>query len=236
MKGQLWLGFLGVVCLLFGCSGGSSETASQSPTTSPTVGAFPAPDFATPLVKPSYKAGTASAVPGLLQPTNVKARTNSIVTGRRDPFAAIPSSTVPLVVSASRKLPTVSPLPTGSAIAAPKLPSITLPPIASAPQALPLPSLPSSSALPPVGVTSIPVAPPSPTSLAEAVEVNGVVQVAGKWSVIVKEPTASSSRYVAVGEYLENGKVLVKKIVSPGSTDPVVVLQQNGVEIRKSLV
>jgi hypothetical protein len=72
--------------------------------------------------------------------------------------------------------------------------------------------------------------------LAESIEVSGVVQVAGKWSVIVKEPSASSSRYVAVGEYLENGKVLVKKIVSPQGLDPVVVLQQGGVEIRKSLV
>lgn len=235
MKRQLWLSFLGVVLLLVGCSGDSNETASQLPTTAPT-GAAPAPSFATPLVKPSYKTGSSSPVPGLLQPTNAKARTNSIVAGRRDPFAAIPNSTVPIVVSASRQLPKVSPLPTGTAIAAPKLPQITLPPIGAAPPALPLPVLPSSSALPPVGVTSIPIAPPSPTSLAESIQVNGVVQVAGKWSVIVKEPTASSSRYVAVGEYLENGKVLVKKIVSPGSTDPVVVLQQNGVEIRKSLV
>ena len=82
---------------------------------------------------------------------------------------------------------------------------------------------------------AIPVAPPSRTSIADAIAVNGVVQVGGRWTVIVKEPSAVSSRYVAVGEYLENGKVLVKKIVAAGSADPVVVLQQNGVEIRKSL-
>jgi len=236
MKGQLWLSFLGIVLLLVGCSGDSSDTASQSPATAPATGQTQPQEFATPLVKQSAKSGSLTPVPGLLQPTNAKARTNSIVTGRRDPFAAIPSSTVPIVVSSSRQSLRVSPLPTGAAIA-PKLPpAITLPPIASGPQGFPLPSLPSSSALPPVGVTSIPVTPPSPTSLAESIEVSGVVQVAGKWSVIVREPTASSSRHVAVGEYLENGKVLVKKIVSPGSTDPIVVLQQNGVEIRKSLV
>jgi hypothetical protein len=82
---------------------------------------------------------------------------------------------------------------------------------------------------------TIPVAPPSRTSVADEIAVNGIVKVGGRWTVIVKEPSATSSRYVAVGEYLENGKVLVKRIVAAGSADPVVVLQQNGVEIRKSL-
>jgi Tfp pilus assembly protein PilP len=93
--------------------------------------------------------------------------------------------------------------------------------------------------LPPLNLPNTPNAKPAPvtpTSLAESIEVTGVVQVGGKWSVIVKEPHTSSSRYVSVGEYLGNGRVLVKKILSPGTTEPVVVLQQNGVEIRKTLV
>ncbi|EKQ68630.1 hypothetical protein OsccyDRAFT_3168 [Leptolyngbyaceae cyanobacterium JSC-12] len=236
MKAQLWLSFLGIILSLLGCSNDSSNTLSQSSAVAPTTGNIQPQEFATPLVQQSARAATTRPVPGLLQPTNAKARTNSIVTGRRDPFAPISSSTVPIVMSSGQKAPNVAPLPTTVAIAPKQPPTIILPPITSTPPVLPLPNLPTSSALPPVGVTSVPVTPPSPTSLAESIEVSGVVQVAGKWSVIVKEPTASSSRHVAVGEYLENGKVLVKKIVSPGSTDPIVVLQQNGVEIRKSLV
>jgi hypothetical protein len=103
---------------------------------------------------------------------------------------------------------------------------------------LPMPNLPNSpGVLPPVPVPNAPrVAPPSPTALAELIEVSGVVQVGNQWNVIVKEPNATSSRYVTVGDYLENGKVLVKKIVAAGNSGPVVVLQQNGVEIRKSVV
>ncbi|MDX2245042.1 MAG: hypothetical protein NW224_30565 [Leptolyngbyaceae cyanobacterium bins.302] len=232
MKGRFLLGFLGIFLLLAGCSGNSENTGSQLASEQAPIGAANPQAFDTPLVSQSRKAGTLSPVPGLLQPTNAKARANAIVTGRRDPFAAIPGSAPTIVVSANR--PTakvnVAPLPTGSA-ASNKLPAIPLPPLATAP----LPNL-SNSPLPPLGVPAAPIVPPSRTALAESIQVSGVVQVSGKWSVIVKEPSASSSRHVAVGEYLENGKVLVKKVVSPNSTDPIVVLQQDGVEIRKSLV
>jgi hypothetical protein len=102
------------------------------------------------------------------------------------------------------------------------------------------PAPPAIAALPNSGVTplppvEVPIAPPSPTALAEAIEVSGVLQVGNKWSVIVKEPSAHTSRYVSPGDYLENGKVLVKKIVGPTSTEPMVVLQQGGKEIVKSI-
>jgi multidrug efflux pump subunit AcrA (membrane-fusion protein) len=104
-----------------------------------------------------------------------------------------------------------------------------------APNATPLPPLtgtanPNLTPLPPVGV---PAAPPSRISLADAIEVTGIVQVKGKWNVIVKEPGSSTSRYVKTGDYLANGQVLVKRILS--GADPIVVLQQNGVEVIKSL-
>jgi len=234
MKGRFFLSFLGVL-LLVGCSGNSDNQVSQSESNLPTTPETVSADFDKPLVSQSRRSGPNAPVPGLLQPTNAKARTTAIVTGRRDPFAALPSATMPIIVSSNRPTPKVNiaPLPTNPAASANRLPTIPLPPLAVAPTA-PLPNL-STSPLPSVNVP-VPVAPPSRTALAESVEVTGVVQVAGKWSVIVKEPTASSSRYVAVGEYLENGRVLVKKIVSPHGTDPIVVLQQDGVEIRKSLV
>jgi hypothetical protein len=237
MKRQLWLGILGIVTLLVGCSGEPDEKKAQSE-----VVKTPAPTFAEPLVNSSAKP-SARAVPGLLQPTNAAARIPGIVIGRRDPFAIVPGSQ-PLVISSSRSAPSskvaVAPLPRSvnkvpnQAIAPAGVPSMSLPPIPSGTSPNSLPNL---SPMPPGSVPpiSIPVAPPSPTSAADAISVNGIVQVGGKWSVIVKEPSATSARHVAVGDYLENGKVLVKKVVSAGTADPIVVLQQNGVEIRKSL-
>lgn len=246
MKGQVWLSFLSIVALLVGCSGNPEGDQAQSPTSPSTLEATKPQQFANPVVPQApIKSNRAIPVPGLLQPTNATARVPSIVVGRRDPFAMVPSSVPPIVVStANPGVPkvAVAPLPaptTRRLPSAAKLPPISLPPLAAKSPLGPLPTFPNTAALPPVSVPAVPaapVAPPSRTSLADAIEVSGVVQVGGKWSVIVKEPNAVSSRHVAVGDYLENGKVLVKQIVAAGNANPVVVLQQNGVEIRKSVV
>lgn len=237
MKAPLWLGIVSIM-LLAGCSSDSDTSVTQSPPqpdTTQTVRLNP------PLVNQSPRAGAVSAVPGLLQPTNPQVRASSVATGRQDPFAALPASAVPMVVSSRGAAPSrasskiaVAPLPKAPATSPKPLPPV---PKASSPTAA-LPNL-GSIPLPPFPTSSSPsqtIAPPSRTALADAIEVSGVVQVGGRWNVIVKEPTASSSRYVAVGDYVENGRVLVKTILTPGGTDPVVVLQQDGVEVRKSLV
>ncbi len=239
MKRQLWLGILGIVTLSMGCSSESSDRQAQSEVTrSPSP---PAETFSAPLT-PSSAKPIARPVPGLLQPTNAATRIPGIITGRRDPFAVVPGLQ-PIVISsrpassrvAVAALPrSVTKLPPPPVPAVGIVPALSLPPIAvgSSPNSLPNLSPMPPGSLPPL---AIPVAPPSQTSVADAIAINGIVQVGNKWAVIVKEPSAVSSRYVSVGEYLENGKVLVKKIVAAGSADPVVVLQQNGVEIRKSL-
>lgn len=235
MKAPLWLGSLSVV-LLVGCSSGSDTSVPQTPTTQPTVPqTAPLKDS---LLTQPRQSGLNSSVPGLLQPTNAKARANTVVTGRRDPFAALPTTSVPIVVSSSAapKKVAVTPLPSGASVTGRRLPSLPLP--STPPQTASLPNL-GSIPLPPIPVSSapsFPAPPPSRTALADGVQVSGVVQVGGRWNVIIKEPTASSSRYVAVGDYIENGRVLVKTILAPGGTDPIVVLQQDGIEVRKSLV
>lgn len=245
MKGQVWLSFLGIAALLGGCSGSPEGDQAQSPSSPSTLEAAKSQQFANPVVAQAPVKNRTAPVPGLLQPTNATARVPSIVVGRRDPFAMVPSSVPPIVVSTTNPATpkvAVAPLPAPTARKLPstaQLPPITLPPLAAKSPLGSLPTFPNSAALPPVSVPAapaVPVAPPSRTSLADAIEVSGVVQVGGKWSVIVKEPNAVSSRYVAVGDYLENGKVLVKQIVAAGNSSPVVVLQQNGVEIRKSVV
>ncbi|HEY9860046.1 MAG TPA: hypothetical protein V6D16_11120, partial [Candidatus Obscuribacterales bacterium] len=74
----------------------------------------------------------------------------------------------------------------------------------------------------------------SPPSVADTIEVTGVVQVGQKVSAIIKVPTESTSRYVSEGEYLAGG-ILVKRIELGTREEPLVVLEQNGVEIVKAV-
>ena len=80
----------------------------------------------------------------------------------------------------------------------------------------------------------LPPAPPS-TELAQAVQVNGVMELGGRVSAIVKEPDEKISLTVSTGDYLSHGQVLVKRIEFNSNREPVVILQQNGVEVIKSV-
>lgn len=84
---------------------------------------------------------------------------------------------------------------------------------------------PAIAALPPL---------PEPT-LAKAVEVSGVVVVGGIAEAIVKAPNEATSRYVRAGQRLSNGQILVKRIEVNSGSDPVVILEQNGVEVARGV-
>jgi len=71
--------------------------------------------------------------------------------------------------------------------------------------------------------------------LADGVQVLGVVQVGNEILVIVKAPDEATSRYVKVGQRIANAKVLVKRVEFQGSGDAVVILEENGVEVRKAV-
>lgn len=73
------------------------------------------------------------------------------------------------------------------------------------------------------------------TDLAKAVAVEGVVQIGDKSHAIVKLPTDATSRYVSVGQQLLGGRLLVKRIEIPTDSEPVVVLEQNGIEVSLAL-
>jgi len=75
-----------------------------------------------------------------------------------------------------------------------------------------------------------PPPPPQPT-LARAVQVMGIVQIGNTPYAIVQAPNEPTSRYVRPGQRLSNGEVLVRRIEMGGS-EPVVVLEQVGVEVR----
>ena len=249
--------FTATALVLVGCAGGD-RTVQQSPTpASPSVAsstqpaATPQPiaqqNFSKPVVPPVPVTRTVP-VPGLVQPTNATARLPQIDSGRRDPFAAVVAS--PVVVpgsagsnSASRPVPQVAPVPgvvtTTATRPAPSRPTPSRPAPTPVVAAAPLPQLQPSSPnfttvpLPPL-VPFAAVPPVSPPRVANTIEVTGVVQVGQKVSAIIKVPTESTSRYVSEGEYLAGG-ILVKRIELGTREEPLVVLEQNGVEIVKAV-
>lgn len=85
--------------------------------------------------------------------------------------------------------------------------------------------------LPQPDLTSVLPPPPQP-ELANAVEVTGVVLVGGRAQAIIKVPSEPTSRYVSSGARLSNG-VFVKRIEVNEGSDPVVILEQYGIEVAK---
>ena len=53
--------------------------------------------------------------------------------------------------------------------------------------------------------------------------------------IIVKAPEESSSRYVEAGQYLSDGRILVKRIDKDAFPSPVVILEQAGREVAKTI-
>lgn len=74
---------------------------------------------------------------------------------------------------------------------------------------------------------------PLSTDLAQNVEVSGIIQVGRDIQVIVKAPNEQTTRYVKVGQKIANGEVLVKRVEQLKESEPVVILEQNGIEVRK---
>ncbi|MEG5057647.1 hypothetical protein QUB60_04535 [Microcoleus sp. A2-C5] len=116
-------------------------------------------------------------------------------------------------------------------------------PIAARPLGVPnLPPLPVDKRPPqwvdpnPPPVKQAPAVPPPPsTDLATGTEVSGVVKVGNETQVIVRVPSEPTSRYVKVGQRLSNGQVLVKRVDLKSGGDPIVILEENGVEVAKSV-
>lgn len=90
--------------------------------------------------------------------------------------------------------------------------------------------------VPPVGAEfpgALP--PPQQPDLAQKVAVSGVVQIGEQVQAIVRVPNEGASRYVSVGQRLSNGEVLVKRIEMNQGAEPVVILEQYGVEVAKAI-
>ena len=203
--------------LVSGCAlisgGGEEPETADSPTPSPEATATKtekSQQFTKPVVKQKPSAG--KAIPGLLKsasiPEQVKQAQSRInaAKGKRDPFSTLPSQS-----------------------------AASVPPPALPPRSVNPPRLPSSGGgdiLPPSGPGFPPDFPAGPQpDLARAVAVTGVVKVGSQVQAIVEAPNEGTSRYVRAGQRLSNGRVLVKRIEVYEGADPVVVLEQDGVEV-----
>lgn len=207
------------------------------------------------------KSKNANAIPGLVQSTDpaerakfVQNNIKSDKTDRIDPFSSLPpliAFTTPRVAgtgltsdakkSDGEKSSSVPELPKFPEIKFPEAPSFpkssgpssskskpsSVPLSPSKPSSVPL--LPSKPAPQPSGIPTLPPI-PQPT-LARQVEVTGVVKVGNTVQAIVKAPNEPTTRYVGVGQMLSNGRILVKRIEINAGSEPIVVLEENGIEV-----
>ena len=256
MRQHLFIAFAGAIALAAtGCSS-EPETTASSPAPSP-VAVAPAPTptatFAKPLV--AQKPPTPGTIPGLTPSTNATQRAQQVQASINaakggNPFADLPPTiATPAVRPRPTRVPTVSQLPRGARPngRTPLTPTNTSPrsnplPPNGTPRSTPTNSpagTPNNTANAPGSSTptpSIAQLPPLPTAtIAPSVEVTGVVRVGGTVQAIVKAPNESTSRYVGVGQRLSGGQVLVKRIEMNAGSDPVVVLEENGIEVAKAV-
>lgn len=154
---------------------------------------------------------------GLLQSTNPEARVSQSIRGRTDPFSTI-------VIK----------------------PKIEVEPVEETPKRETPPNRnqnrnqnTNTRVQPNNNITSTPtiedLEPPevvAPTKLAENVLITGLVDIGDRVKVILQAPQEATSRYVNVGQYISNGRILVKRI-EYGFPAPTVILEQSGIEVAK---
>ena len=133
-------------------------------------------------------------------------KTNSSAPKVTPPKVTIPKVTLPKTPSQSIKPPSLGAKPgSGGATGSDLKPE---------PQFIPdLPKLPEAT-------------------VAKQIKVEGVVQIDNQPSAIVKVPN-EPSQYVKEGQRLSNGRVLVKRIEANRGPTPIVILEENGIEVAK---
>lgn len=255
MRQRLLLFVAGAIAIAtVGCA--SEETTAPSPSPSPAASApaaSPSPaaagkqPFAQPLV--AQKPANAQAVPGLIQPTNADERAKQVQASinaqkaKKDPFSSLPPilvrpNTPQRATGSQPQFSQNARVPSLPGAPQPGLPPITITAVPPRPSS-PFPpgrATPNNTGKPGGNrAPAKPVPPPPSTNLASAVEVTGVVYVNGKAQAIVRAPNEGTSRYVRVGQRLSDGQVLVKRIEVGTGSDPVVVLEENGVEVPRTV-
>lgn len=228
-----------------GCASEDTQQATN-PAPIPKIAAkspSAAQSFKNPVIPAKQVSQVTPASASLIQSTNATERERLILISknRTDPFAQILGPTVLGVSTApGRPVPVLPKLPTASLVR--KLPT---PSIASVQKKNNIASVPKkvnptlTSVLPKVLPQVVPnptlvsiLPPPAQPELARAVIVSGVVLISNEPQAIIKVPDEPTSRYVQAGQRLANG-VLIKRIEMNGGSNPIVILEQFGIEVAK---
>jgi len=257
MGSQKLVALVGAITIaIAACSSEDTTTPTASTPAPDTIATAPIPQVSpAPTAQPLVvqKKQNAPVVAGLIQPTNSEERARQVESEIRNskasnPFAGLPPALPKPTTNASKPVPTVAELPkagTPQTATQPARPTSrnANSPIASGPLIPPI-SLEESPTLPkaqdaPLGFNVPPVLPaaaaPPSTTTASAVEVTGVVVVGRSPQAIVIVPGDPGSRYVGVGQRISGGKVLVKRIEMGAGSDPIVILEENGVEVARGV-
>ncbi|MDM9383022.1 hypothetical protein QUB80_20215 [Chlorogloeopsis sp. ULAP01] len=244
-----------IVSLAIASCGSEGEQQANNPpqTSNPPVQTQQpqAQKFNNPVVPAKETPLVAQASPSLIQPTNATERINFVSKGRSDPFEQIVKQYpqgLPDTNATLKPVPLLPPLPAVVKVAiAPQRRSAVMSAKINSPNTAKLnpantkvnrnPSL--TSVLPRVLPQVIPdqklkaALPPSPQpDLAKAVVVSGVVLLGNQPQAIIKVPNEPTSRYVQPGQRLANG-VLIKRIEMNEGLEPIVILEQYGIEVAK---
>ena len=155
-------------------------------------------------------------IAGLIPTTDPDTRVRSIVRGRQDPFSVV--SLVPKIEIEEQELELPQPLSNRNN--------------RSNRESNPITQRRNTNA----DVSKL----PSPidqfrAELAQKVIISGLYESNGSTKLIVQAPEESTSRYVEVGQYLSNGQILVKSIDRNHFPTPLVILEQSGVEVAKTI-
>lgn len=239
----------------------STPSAPQVVNTQPGAKPFDKP----PMVAQNSNKSSISLAPSLIQPTNSNQRAKQVQKGRQDPFAGLFVQAAPSVSTSATPQTTVPPLPSLPPVRSPQTkpvrtakaggvgnpgsqpnssrtnrpPRVVIGPTAANPLPRVVPGSSEANALPPIAPDSssepVLAPPPQDPDLARSVAVMGVVQVGSEPLAIVKVPNEATSRYVRVGQRLSNGQVLVKRIEINDGSEPVVILEQYGIEVAKEV-
>ncbi|MEA5568966.1 MULTISPECIES: hypothetical protein [unclassified Anabaena] len=227
-----------------GCASEDTQQAVNPIPSATPVAKSPAAaqSFNNPVVSGQQTTKPTGAASNLIQPTNATERIILVSKGRIDPFAQIVGQPVPEMSQTitAKPVPSLPPLPNATKpqkgntstnkttstqnnlARVAKPPSLTpvLPKVL--PQVVPNPTL--VSVLPP----------PAQPDLAKAVMVTGVVIIGKAPQAIIKIPNELTSRYVEAGQRLANG-VLVKRIEMNEGSNPIVILEQYGIEVARTV-
>ena len=202
------LAFLMGSCSLLPWVDNSEETTKQTkPPASPSTSKSNTQDSERPVKTEKPKSSV--EVSGLIPTTNPDRRGKEAesASGRQDPFASIPVQ--PKVKKVAPSTETGSTSGTSSSTEPGSVDPV------------------SESSQSPSEYSE-----PSRVDLARATVVTGVIDMGELTQVIVKAPNEKFSRYVQPGQYVSNGKVLVKRIEGKNSPTPIVVLEEVGVGIE----